>query len=160
MDSLTPSVAFGSSSQLKLCRVVPTRAENRIRILASIFAIDICAYAVMSNHLQIVVKLCPGWLDELTDEAIAERWTSLFAGPLLLQKWQKGESLKPAELQVVKGCISVYRNRLASLSWFMKCLNEPVARQANREDSCTGHFYKTNPWVLPSGPTEVVQKYS
>jgi REP element-mobilizing transposase RayT len=33
--------------------------EDRIRILSSVFAIDLCAYAVMSNHIHIVAKLCP-----------------------------------------------------------------------------------------------------
>jgi hypothetical protein len=32
-------------------------------------------------------------------------------------------------------------DRLGDLGWFMKCLNEPMARQANIEDGCTGHFW-------------------
>jgi hypothetical protein len=36
-----------------------------------------------------------------------------------------------------------YRNRLEDLGWFMKCLNEPIARQANKEDGCTGHFWES-----------------
>ncbi len=33
--------------------------------------------------------------------------------------------------------ITELRMRLGSLSWFMKALNEPIARRANREDKCT-----------------------
>ena len=33
--------------------------EDRIRLLSSIFAVDVCTYAVMSNHYHLVVKLNP-----------------------------------------------------------------------------------------------------
>jgi hypothetical protein len=39
--------------------------------------------------------------------------------------------------------IEQYRHRLGDLGWFMKCLNEPIARQANKEDGCTGHFWES-----------------
>ena len=52
-----------------LCGIDPTTGESyehrrdwieqRIRLLASLFALNICAYAVMTNHLHIVVKLNP-----------------------------------------------------------------------------------------------------
>lgn len=116
--------------------------ENRIRILSSIFAVDICAYAVMSNHLHVVIKLNPDEIESLPTTEVVARWTSLFKGPLLVQQWQAGETLGKAQLDAVNDCINVYRQRLASLSWFMKCLNEPIARQANKEDGCTGHFWE------------------
>ncbi|MAY43078.1 MAG: transposase, partial [Oceanospirillaceae bacterium] len=117
--------------------------EDRIRLLSSLFSIDICAYAVMSNHLHIVVKLRPDEIDSCSDKEIVNRWLCLFKGPLLIQKWFADEKLSESQLNTVNDIIALYRKRLASLSWFMKCLNEPIARQANLEDNCTGHFWES-----------------
>ncbi|VUD69381.1 hypothetical protein TDB9533_04748 [Thalassocella blandensis] len=72
--------------------------EERIRILSSIFAIDICAYAVMSNHIHLVIQLNQEEITSISDNGIVDRWTSMFRGPLLIQKLQKGERLEKAEL--------------------------------------------------------------
>ena len=34
------------------------------------------------------------------------------------------------------------RKRLSNVSWFMKCLAEPIARRGNREEKVTGHFWE------------------
>lgn len=107
-----------------------------------LLAIDICAYAVMSNHLHIVVKLSPQAAEGWSLDDVLTRWTSLHKGSLLIQRYRAGVALSEAELQTVQDCAEIYRQRLASLSWFMKCLNEPIARQANKEDKCTGHFWE------------------
>ena len=116
--------------------------EQRIRILSSIFAIDVCAYAVMSNHLHLVVQLKPQEAENWTADEVLVRWCSLFKGAPLVQKYLEGEELQSAERDTVSDCIIQYQKRLQSLSWFMKCLNEPIARQANKEDKCTGHFWE------------------
>ena len=116
--------------------------EDRVRVLASLFSIQLCAYAVMSNHYHLVIKLCPGESLGWSDDEVLERWTSLFQGPLLVRRYRAGEPLSAPELDTLADLASVYRSRLASLSWFMKCLNEPIARQANAEDRCTGHFWE------------------
>jgi len=71
----------------------------------------------------------------------AQRWTCLFKGSLLFQKWHNGDQLDSAELNTVSEETERYKLRLNDLGWFMKCLNEPIARQANKEDGCAGHFW-------------------
>jgi len=116
--------------------------EDRVRILSSLFSIELCAYAIMSNHYHLVVRLNPDEAATWSDDDVLEHWTALFRGPLLVQRHRAGEPLSAAELDTLRSIIAVYRRRLSSLSWFMKCLNEPIARKANREDGCTGHFWE------------------
>ncbi len=115
---------------------------DRIRLLSSLFAIDVCAYAVMNNHYHLVLKLCPEQLDGLNTDQIIERWCALFKGPLLVQRYRSGETLSPAEKATVSNIVEVWRKKLASISWFMRCMNQTIARQANREDQCTGKFWE------------------
>lgn len=116
---------------------------KRLKQLASVFAIDIAAYAVMSNHFHIVVRIDADRLEAQGRDEILDRWTQLFTGPLLVQRYQsRPESLGPAELQVIDAWVETYRARLADLSWFMRVLNESIARQANIEDGVTGRFWE------------------
>ena len=117
--------------------------EERIRLLSSLFGIDICAYAIMNNHYHLVIKLDPCQIEALSAQEVIARWTRLFKGPLLIQRHQQGSSLSPAEQQTVNDIVNVWRQRLTDIAWFMKCLNEPIARMANKEDKCTGHFWES-----------------
>jgi REP element-mobilizing transposase RayT len=116
---------------------------DRIRLLSSLFAIDVCAYAVMSNHYHLALKVCPGQLHDLSEDEILDRWCALFKGPLLIQNYRSGEDLRPYERAAVSDIVNVWRARLSSISWFMRCLNQPIARQANLEDKCTGKFWES-----------------
>ena len=66
----------------------------------------------------------------------------LFKGPGFMQRAFKREFLHPEEARLVEGVVETSRNRLSDLSWFMRCFNEPIARQANGEDHCTGRFWE------------------
>ena len=97
----------------------------------------------MSNFYHLVLKLCPEQLGNLSDALIMDRWCALFKGPLLVQCYRSGESLTAAERSTLSDIVNIWRNKLASISWFMRCLNQPIARQANLEDKCTGKFWES-----------------
>ena len=97
----------------------------------------------MSNHIHLVIKLMPQEAQSWTDNEVLERWTHLYTGPRAVQQWHANTLDNPADYETLNRLIEIYRNRLGNMSWFMKCLNEPIARQANKEDGCTGHFWES-----------------
>ena len=121
---------------------------DRIYLLSQLFSIDLCSYAVMSNHYHLVIHIDEDEAFTWSNEEVAKRWTSLFQGPIVIQQWLSGATLTSEHVNTINTTVDVWRKRLSSLSWFMKCLNEPIARQANKEDNCTGHFSATAPALL------------
>jgi len=115
---------------------------DRIKLLCSVFAIDLCAYAIMSNHYHIVIRIDVDEVNQWTDQEIARRWLQIFSGPLLMHQYLGNADLTESELDYVADLIATWRKRLGDLSWFMRCLNEPIARMANAEDHCTGRFWE------------------
>lgn len=105
-------------------------------MLAELFTVKIYSYAVMSNHYHIGLDYRPRDKHELDDAEVARRWLTLYppgdTGILDAQV---------AALAANTERIAVLRDRLGDLSWYMRCLNEPIARRANREDDCTGRFW-------------------
>ncbi|MEM9073525.1 MAG: transposase [Myxococcota bacterium] len=108
--------------------------EERILKLAQIFAVDLHAYAVMSNHLHIVVRVDPKRAESWTDREVQRRYAKLFRFAA-----KEIEDRRPSERRAL---LAKWRERLSSLSWLMRCLNEAIARRANREDECTGRFWE------------------
>ncbi len=115
---------------------------HRIKQLANIFAIDIAAYAVMSNHYHLVLRVDRQRIESWSQLEVIQRWRQLFEGPVLIQRFVRNPKLSKAELDKVDEITELWRERLYSISWFMTCLNEPIARAANKEDNCTGHFFE------------------
>ena len=114
---------------------------ERIKQVTSVFAIDVCSYAIMSNHFHIVLKV--NSTENWNTTQVLMTWCSLYSLPVLCDRYLKGEIETEAELRRVKEYVAVYRSRLMSVSWYMKSINEYVARMANVEDKCTGHFWES-----------------
>ena len=115
---------------------------DRIKRLSSIFAIDVCAYAIMSNHFHLVLHVDIARAQQWSSNEVMEHWLQLYTGPMVAHKYIAGSTLTPAEEETLESHIEIWRSRLADLSWYMRCLNETIARMANREDNCTGRFWE------------------
>ena len=50
---------------------------DRIKLVCSVFAIDLCAYAVMSNHYHVVVRINARETRSWSNHEIAKRWVTL-----------------------------------------------------------------------------------
>ena len=116
---------------------------SRLKFLSYVYAIDICAYAVMSNHYHVVLHVDQARAKAWTQEEVVERWLQLYKGNFLIQRWlQNQKALSKAELAVVSEIIEDWRERLCSISWFMRGVNETIARMANEEENTQGRFWE------------------
>ena len=111
--------------------------EDRIGDLAGIFAVAVWGYAVMSNHLHVVVQVIPQAAAAWLSDEVAARWLRLYP------RRDQDASVRAEALAGNEWRIKELRARLCDLSWFMRCLAEPIARRANREDGCKGHFWES-----------------
>ncbi|MGH8178403.1 MAG: transposase [Steroidobacter sp.] len=114
---------------------------ERLAQQSSLFAIDICAYAVMSNHYHLVLYVDRARARTWSQEEVVVRWTALFSTPPLVAQWRNGQAGR-AQREAAERLIETWRGRLSDISWYMKCLNEHLARRANAEDGCTGRFWE------------------
>jgi len=116
--------------------------EDKLHFLSQVFAIEVCAYAVMSNHYHVVLFVDEAKAKQWHISEVLERWHRLHKGTLLTQQYCRGETLAKPLLDIVKATAEVYRKRLMKISWFMGYINEGIALAANQEDNCTGRFWE------------------
>jgi len=117
--------------------------EDRLKFLAELFAMEVAGFAILDNHLHVLVRLSPEQLTDASDEEVVRRWGKLFPPrgmdrkPLkVTQAWVQRQL---ADASFVARC----RERLVDLGWFMKCLKEPLARIVNQAEGQTGAFWQS-----------------
>jgi len=115
---------------------------DRIRYLTDVFSIEVCAYSIMSNHYHLVLYVNEVEINRCSNHQICERWGKIYSLPVIVQRWQKGELNSDSQKEVALSVIAEWRKRLSNISWFMRCLNEFIARKANKEDDCTGRYWE------------------
>lgn len=116
--------------------------EDRLHQTAGAFAIKLCAYAVMNNHYHVVLNVRTDIAESWSNLEVVERWHQLFSGTSLSQQFELGGQLNKSQLESLNNDISKWRQRLTDISWYMRVVNESIARQANSEDNCTGRFWE------------------
>ncbi len=122
--------------------------EERLLELSQNFALDVCAVSVMHTHthththIHVVLHVDADQAKTWTEKDVIEYWHGLFAGIELSRRYLRGDKLYPAETDKLMEVVEIWRERLVSVSWFMRCLNEHIARLANAEDGCIGRFWE------------------
>jgi REP element-mobilizing transposase RayT len=117
---------------------------DRLRYLAAIFAIEVCAYAIMETHYHTILRTRPDIVATWSASEVATRWLTLFPH----HRDSHGLPLPPTDEEIAALAnlperIAQLRQRLCSLSWFMGRLNEFIARAANKEDRVKGRFWES-----------------
>ena len=100
--------------------------QDKIIELSDVFALDVCAYAVMSNHYHIVLHVNQQTVDSWCMDDVINQWHLLFSGHALSQRYLNGEPLGKAELATLKEITDLWCDRLMDISWFMRVLNESI----------------------------------
>lgn len=117
--------------------------EERLKLLASAFGIDLVGFAIMSNHFHVILRSRPDVVATWSDTQVARRWLRLCP----IRRSKDGAPSEPTEpeLDTIRRCperLAEIRRRLSDISWWMRMTAEPVARRANREDEVTGRFWE------------------
>jgi hypothetical protein len=126
--------------------------EERLRLLAATWACEVAAYAVMSNHIHVVVRVLPAVAATWSAEEVVRRWMAVYPGRG--QRMSDGTVIEPPpEVVAIRAAdaafVATARARLGDLPEFMKALKEPIARMANREDDCSGAFWERRYTSVP-----------
>ncbi len=109
--------------------------RERLRDLSAVYAMDVCAYAVMSNHVHVVLHVAVERAEDWSDDEVVARYGSLF--PVA-----RSDYLALSSARARKERREVWRERLCSVSWMMRSLNEYIAKRANKEDGVRGRFWE------------------
>ena len=75
--------------------------EAEILRLAEIFALDVAAYAVMSNHFHVVLFINSAESESWSAAQVIERWHRMFKGTLQSQRFVAKQKQEKAALELL-----------------------------------------------------------
>lgn len=117
--------------------------RQRLEFLAGVMGIEVLGYAVMSNHFHCVLRSRHDIVATWSDDEVAQKWWLLCP----VRKNKDGTPAEPSDLELNsirndKAGLKDKRVRLSSISWFMRFLSERIAKEANKQDECSGRFWE------------------
>jgi hypothetical protein len=107
---------------------------DQLRRQSRACAIDVCAYAVLPNHYELVLHV---------DRRRAWQWSA----EEVLERWQHLYTNAPRDTLEIRACatpmqIEVLRGQLCDFGWYMRCINQQLARRVRLEDGVEGAFWE------------------
>ena len=124
--------------------------EERLRHFAALFGIDLLAFAILSNHYHLMLRSRPDVVATWDDTEVARRWLMICPH----RKQKDGTPCEPTakELDAIRNCgqkLAEIRLRLSDISWWMRLLDQRIARRCNDEDQATGRFFEDRFKAIP-----------
>jgi len=117
--------------------------ERVERMLARLFAIDICFQSEMANHIHLVLRTRPDIAAIYSDDELLRRWWIVTR---LKRRGRDDVGEPTAEDLVAERAkwtdLDDLRRRLSDISWFMGALSEHLSRRFNRESGSSGTFWE------------------
>ena len=107
--------------------------------VAALFGIEVAFYAILGNHLHLLLRSRPDVVANWSDQEVVRRW-------LAIARIKRNGSLdigeitqKQIEAELRKeGRVATLRRRLSHVSWFMGTVCEHVSRRVNAADGQEG----------------------
>lgn len=117
-------------------------SRDRLEHLASIFAIEVLTYSVMSTHTHQVLRSRPDIARQWTPQEVARRWLMLTP-----KRKRDGKLVEPSAKRILAitskpELVEKLRLQLSDVSWWMRSYAQHIATRANREDGKQGHFWE------------------
>jgi hypothetical protein len=113
--------------------------EDELKQLAAGFGIDLLGYALMSNHIHLILRSRPDVVETWDETELARRWLRLTS--VSRDREPTEPELNSIRLDLDK--LATIRRRLSDISWWMRLLCQMIAQRANCEDQELGKFWQS-----------------
>ena len=83
----------------------------------------------LSNHVHVILHVDTDTAKNWNQDEVIERWRKLFGSGVVIERYLVGQCSTQAKHHKVTQIVETWRAHLMDINWFMRCLNESIARQ-------------------------------